>query len=322
MIRKSLMSTAVLTAAVMGFALPAYAHNAWLLPSTTVLSDTEQSITVDAGASTAPFEANHAAMSVDGIKVYAPDGSMGAADNIARSRYRSTFDVRIDKPGTWRIGIENTGVTGSFKVDGEQWMVGRRRGPGAGGPNAGGANAGAPGAGGPGAGGPGAGGPGGAGGGSGGRPRIDPSRMVASVDDIPANATDLDLTQMMGRNEFFVSAGEPSDTLFKPTGQGLEFVPVTLPTDLVSNEPGQFRFLIDGKPAAGLEVEIIPGGRRYRETDGMQKLTTDDQGLLTVQWPIAGMYWLNASLSDSSPSHPKAAKRRMSYTATLEVMAP
>lgn len=309
MICKPQIFAALSAAAAMGLALPAYAHNAWLLPSATVLSDTEQSITVDAGASTAPFEANHAAMNVDGIKVYAPDGSMGAAENVARSRYRSTFDVRIDKPGTWRIGIENTGVMGSFKVDGEQWMVGRRRGPGGGGPNAGGPNAGGPGA-------------GGSAGAPGGRPRIDPSRIVASVDDIPANATDLDLTQMMGRNEFFVSAGEPSDTLFKPTGQGLEFVPVTLPTDLVSNEPGQFRFLIDGKPAAGLEVEVIPGGRRYRESDAAQKLTTDDQGLLTVQWPIAGMYWLNASLTDTSPSHPRAAKRRMSYTATLEVMAP
>lgn len=307
MIRKSLF----FTAAALSLAAPAFAHNQWLLPSTTVLSDTQQSVTVDAGASTAPFEPNHNALNVDGVKVWAPDGSMGAIENAAKSKYRSTFDVRIDKPGTWRIGMENAGVSGSFKVDGEPWMVGRRRGP-------------PPGA--PGAGGPGAGGPGGAGapgaGGSGGRPQIDPSHIVAGVDDIPANATDLDLTETMGRNEFFVSAGEPSDALFTPTGKGLEFVPVTLPTDLVSNEPGQFRFLVDGKPAAGLEVEVIPGGRRYRDTDGSQKLKTDDQGVLTVQWPIAGMYWINASLTDAKPSHPKAGKRRMTYTATLEVLAP
>lgn len=318
MIRKSLL----FTVAVCGLSLPASAHNAWFLPSTTVLSDTQQSVTVDAGASTAPFEANHAPMNIEGVKIWAPDGSMGAPENAARSRYRSTFDVKIDKPGTWRIGMENAGVSGSFKVDGEPWMVGRRRGPppGAGGPGAGAPGAAAPGAGGPPMGGPGAGGP--AEGGPGGRPRIDPSHIVASVDEIPANATDIDLTETMGRNEFFVTAGEPSETLFTPTGKGLEFLPVTLPTDLVSNEPAQFRFLVDGKPAAGLEVELIPGGRRYRESDGTQKLVTDSEGVLTVTWPMAGMYWLNASLTDARPSNPKASKRRMSYTATLEVLAP
>ena len=334
MIRK----TALLAAVAFGFIQPASAHNAWLLPSTTVLSDTNQSVTVDAAASTAPFEANHQALGADMVKVWAPDGTMGKVENPSRGRYRSTFDVKIDKPGTWRIGMENSGVSGTFKVNGESWMVGRRRGPPAGAPGAGGPGAGGPGApGGPGQGAPGAppamaggnppappaGAPaGGPQGGPGGRPQIDPSHIVATVDEIPAGATDLDLTETAGRNEFFVSAGEPSDALFKPVGKGLEFVPVTLPTDLVSNEPGQFRFLVDGKPAAGLEVEVIPGGRRYREADQTQKLKTDAQGLLTVNWPGAGFYWMNASLIDTKPANPKATKRRMSYTATLEVLAP
>lgn len=316
-----------LLAAAAGIAAPAAAHNAWLLPSTTVLSDTVQSVTVDMGASTAPFEPNHQPLPAENVKVWAPDGSMGKVENASRGRYRSTFDVKIDKPGTWRIGMENNGIGGTFKVNGEPWMVGRRRGPA---PSPGAAPSappagqgmmpppGAP-AGAPGAGGPRAGGPAGA---PGGRPQIDPSHIVATVDEIPAGATDLNLTETVGRNEFFVTAGEPSDALFKPTGIGLEFVPVTLPTDLVSNEPGQFRFLVDGKPAAGLEVEVIPGGRRYRESDKTQKLKTDAQGLLTVNWTGAGFYWLNASLTDDKPSNPKAAKRRMSYTATLEVLAP
>ena len=307
MIRKALL----FTVAAAGLAMPALAHNAWFLPSTTVLSDTQQSVSVDAGTSTAPFEPNHNAMNIDGVKVWAPDGSMGTPENAAKSRYRSTFDVKIDKPGTWRIGMENAGISGSFKVDGEPWMVGRRRGPP---PGAGAAGAGA-GTGAPPMGAQGRGGPGD-------RPRIDPSHIVASVDDIPANATDVELTETMSRNEFFVTAGEPSDALFKPAGKGLEFVPVTLPTDLVSDEPAQFRFLVDGQPAAGIEVEIIPGGRRYRTTDETQKLKTDGEGILTVNWPVAGMYWLSTTVTDSKPSQRKASKRRMSYTATLEVLAP
>ncbi|MDE8651495.1 DUF4198 domain-containing protein [Novosphingobium album (ex Liu et al. 2023)] len=321
MLRKSLLAAAIATMAV---SAPAHAHRAWLLPSITVLSDLTQMVTVDAGASTDPFVSDHAPMNVDGIQVWAPDGSMGKIENVGKGRYRTTFDVAIDKPGTWRIGMASSSVMGSFKVNGEDWMVGgRRRGPG--GPGAGGAGAGGPGAGANAAGrpmgatppaggeGPGEGGP---------RRMIDPSHMVASVDDIPAGATDLNLTQMDNRNEFFVTAGEPTDTLFKPTGKGLEMVPITPPTDLVANEPGKFRFLVDGKPAPDLKVTVIPGGQRYREADHAQELTTDRDGVLTVAWPVAGFYWVNASLADDKPSVAKASKRRMSYTVTLEVVAP
>lgn len=280
---------ALLNAAAMAFASPAAAHNAWLLPSTTVLSDTGQSVTVDAGASTAPFEADHAPLSAENVKVWAPDGTMGRIENAARLRYRSTFDVRIDKPGTWRIGIEIGGLSGSFTVGGEAWTLGRRRGP----PPAPGAVPAAP-----------------------------PARSIASIDDLPEGAADLDFTETSGRNEFFVTAGAPDGALFAPTGKGLEFVPETPPTDLVASEAANFRFLIDGQPAAGLVVEVIPGGRRYRSDSTSQSLTTDAQGRVTVNWPGAGFYWLNAAATDTRPAHPKARQRRMTYTATLEVLAP
>lgn len=269
-------------------ATSAAAHNQWILPSTTVLSDTGQSVTVDMGASTAPFEADHAAIPADGVKVWAPDGTMGTIENAARLRYRSTFDVRIDKPGTWRIGTQAEMITGTFKVDGEVWTLGRRRGPP---PAPGTAPAG-------------------------------PPRSIASLAELPAIATDLDLAEVSTRNEFFVTAGAPTDTLFAPTGKGLEFVPVTPPTDLVADTPGQFRFLIDGKPAAGLEVKVVPQGRRYRSTDASQTLSTDAQGMVTVSWPDAGFYWLNVTANDTRPANPRARTRRMSYTATLEVLAP
>jgi uncharacterized GH25 family protein len=345
MLRKTLLLAA---SGVLGLVAPAHAHNAWLLPSITVVADTNQSITVDAGTSTAPFEANHNAMNIDAIKVWAADGTMGKIENPSRGRYRSTFDVRIDKPGTWRIGLENANVSGTFKVDGEAWAVGRRRfgGPGpqgqgaqgqgaqgqgaqgaqvpqaaqamAGGRMGGPGAAPAPGAATPAA--PGTGGPVAPGGQ--GRPIIDAAHTVASVDDIPANATDLDLTESFSRNEFFVTAGAPTEATFRPTNKGLEFVPVTLPNDLVSNEPGKFRFLVDGKPAAGLKVEVIPGGRRFRQTDETQQLTTDATGTVTIKWPVAGFYWLSTSTTDDKPANPRATKRRMIYIATLEVVAP
>jgi uncharacterized GH25 family protein len=119
-----------------------------------------------------------------------------------------------------------------------------------------------------------------------------------------------------------VTAGAPTDTVLRPTSKGLEMVPITHPDDLVADEPGKFRFLVDGKPAVALKVTVVPGGQRYRDGEKAQELVADADGVVTVAWPVAGFYWLNANISDDKPSAPKASKRRLSYTATLEVVAP
>ena len=286
MIRKAIL----LAAAGLCVAAPAHAHRQWFLPSTTILADTNHGVTVEAAASTDPFKPDHRPMRTEAIKVWAPDGSMGAIENAATGNYRSVFDVKIDKPGTWRIGTVSDAVTGRFKVGGETWMVGGRR---PGGPTPATAQ-GAPAA----------------------------PKFVASAAEIPANATEIDLTEVQSRNEFFVTAGAPTETLLKPAGKGLEMVPLTHPTDLVADEPGKFQFLVDGEPAAGVTVTVVPGGQRFRDAEGSQELTTGTDGTVTVPWPVAGYYWLNATANDEKPSAGRATKRRMSYTATLEVLAP
>jgi len=39
-----------------------------------------------------------------------------------------------------------------------------------------------------------------------------------------------------------------------------------------------------------------------------------------VTWPEAGMYWLETGTEDKKTSVKQAAKRRLSYVATLEVL--
>ncbi|MEG3089432.1 DUF4198 domain-containing protein [Sphingomonas sp. PB4P5] len=305
----------LLTAAAL-LSIPAglSAHRMWLLPSGTTFSGTTSWVTVDAAISNDLFFLDHQPGRLEGIKVWQPDGSPGELKNGATGRYRSTFDVQLDKPGTWKIGSEMSGVSGSFKIGGVEKRVGGRRGPppGAGGPGAGGGA-------GQFVGGPGGGRP--APGAAGGQPGAmrEPPLTVA---DIPAGATDVKLTELLSRNEIYVTAGEPTTMVFKPTNKGLEFAPVTHPSELVSGEAAKFRFLIDGKPAAGLKVSVIPGGKRYRDAEGGMELTTGADGLLTVTWPTAGMYWLNANATDSKTSTPRATERRMAYSTTLEVMAP
>lgn len=146
------------------------------------------------------------------------------------------------------------------------------------------------------------------------------ANRVDSVDQIPANATDIALTENHSRNEIFVTSGEPTE--IKASNTGLEMIPLTHPAELVQNEPARFRFIIDGKPAAGLKVDLVAGGKRYRDAEGAFEVVTDADGIATVNWTMPGMFWLNASASDNKPSVARATQRRMSYTTTLEVMAP
>ena len=139
---------------------------------------------------------------------------------------------------------------------------------------------------------------------------------------VPADATELQVNQSVGRIETFVTVGKPSTDVFKPSGVGLELVPVTHPNDLVVGEPARFQFLIDGKPAAGLDVELIPGNSRYRDKLDERKYTTDAEGRVSLAFDAPGMYWLSASAKDDKVAIKQAKERRLSYAATIEVMAP
>ncbi|PLR20587.1 DUF4198 domain-containing protein [Caulobacter zeae] len=125
-------------------------------------------------------------------------------------------------------------------------------------------------------------------------------RFRGSADDfakqVPAGAADLKTIKSFNRNETFVTRGAPTDTVLKPTGKGLELVPVTHPNDVVATEAATFKFLIDGKPAADLEVTFVPGNSRYRATPGEIKVKTGADGAVKFTLPEAGMYWLNASV--------------------------
>ena len=138
--------------------------------------------------------------------------------------------------------------------------------------------------------------------------------------EVPANAQNLQVSESAGRVETFVTAGKPTADALKPTNVGLELAPVTHPNDLYAGDPATFRFLIDGKPAAKLEIEIIAGGTRYRDQQQEIKVVTDDNGQFSVTWPEPGMYWLETSLQDDKTSIKQAKQRRVSYVATFEVL--
>jgi uncharacterized GH25 family protein len=137
---------------------------------------------------------------------------------------------------------------------------------------------------------------------------------------IPANAKNVQVSEMDSRVETFVTQGSPGGGALKPTNKGLELVPVTQPNDLMANEKATFQLLVDGKPAANIKVVAINGATRYRNAQDEMDTTTDKDGKFAFTWPSAGMYWVNASTEDTNTSVKEAKQRRLAYTATLEVL--
>ncbi|WP_374447500.1 DUF4198 domain-containing protein [Stella sp.] len=263
---------AAAAAAVLALSLPiaAEAHRAWLLPSATVLSGADVWVTVDAAVSNDLFFFEHQPLRLDGLRVTAPDGSPARPENQATGRYRSTFDVRLEQPGTYKLAVVNAGLFASWKENGQtrRW-------------------------------------------------RGSPERFAAEV---PKDAPDLRVTQSQSRMEVFVTSGKPSGTVLKPTGEGLELAPVTHPNDLAVGNAARFRFLLDGRPAAGLKVTVIRGGIRYRDKLEEMTLTTGEDGGFAVTWKEPGMYWVEASVRDGNAAIKEAKERRAGYSTTLEVL--
>jgi uncharacterized GH25 family protein len=123
---------------------------------------------------------------------------------------------------------------------------------------------------------------------------------------------------MQRRVETFVTVGTPTEV--KAVGSGLEAVPAKHPNDLYAGESAQFRFMLDGKPAKDLAVEIIAGGTRYRDSPAAMELKTDMDGMVTVTWPAPGLYWVDAEIKDEKATVPGVKKRTAAYNATFEVL--
>lgn len=269
--------------------LSAQAHRAWMLPSATVLSGEAPWITVDAAISNDLFYFEHFPMRLEGI---------GEAEAPTGMRARQPAKLDVIAPDGSRVEPQN-GALGryrtTFDVPLEQkgtyklavvneGLFARYSESGK------------------------------------------PQRWMGRAEDfaaqVPADAQDLEVTQSSSRMEVFVTSGNPTDSVLEPTGRGLELSPVTHPNDLFAGEAAEFVFLLDGQPAAGVEVSVIPGGIRYRDELKESKLTSDAEGKVSITWPEAGMYWLEAEASSQDGVTAPATQRRASYSATLEVLAP
>ncbi|MEN1927504.1 DUF4198 domain-containing protein [Luteimonas sp. MJ250] len=285
---KKTLALALALAAVLP--MTASAHKQWIIPSQAVVNGGDVWVTFDAAVSNQLFFPDHVPMRLDGITVTAPDGSSAELANGATGKYRSTFDVELAQQGTYRIANAGSGM--SARWDTAESLAAKAKAEAAGmpaGPDA-----------------------------RGGFLRSATAEDLATK--VPKDAQNLEVTETVRRVETFVTNGAPNATALAATGTGIELEPVTHPNDLFAGEEATFRILVDGKPAAGLEFEIVRGGTRYRNAQDDIAATTDAEGLLRVTWPDAGIYWLETGLQDDKASLPQATGRRLGYVATLEVL--
>lgn len=136
--------------------------------------------------------------------------------------------------------------------------------------------------------------------------------------NVPQKAEDLMVAERVGRVETFVTKGKPSQVA--PVGKGMELVADPHPNDLYAGETTGFTLLVDGKPATGLEVEIVGDGSRYRDSVEEIKVKTDDKGQFSVKWPRAGLFWVHADTTSDKTTVPAAKRRNISYVGTFEVL--
>lgn len=272
-----------------------HAHRQWLLPSSTILSNADTWVTIDAAVSNEVFFFDHVPLRLTNLTITAPDGTSVQAENTSTGKYRSTFDIHLNKAGTYRVAMVNNTVFANWTENGQ--------------------------------------------------PRTFRGTADAFAKEVPAKAEGLQTSRMSSRVETFITNGKPSKDALKPTGVGLELVPVTHPNDLVTGEAFTFQLLNNGKPAAGLTVTLIAGGIRYRDSLGEVKFTTDAEGKFTATVKDPGMYWINTTTgagrgpggpgagpggprpAGSGPGGPGAAGPgrmpagdRGSYTATIEIL--
>ncbi|EMB17852.1 putative secreted protein [Rhodopirellula europaea 6C] len=247
-----------------------YAHKVWLLPSQTVFSGPEPWLTVDAAVSNDLFYFNHFPLGLDNLVITAPDGTHVDAENKAKGKYRSVFDLPLTQRGTYRVAVVNDGAFASWEENGK-----RRRWRGS---------------------------------------------AAAIESEIPADATNLRITESFGRVETFVTNGAPSLDALQPVGKGIELIPVTHPNDLYSGETATFRFLVNGQPQKDMEIVVIQGGTRYRSSQEEINVTTNEEGEFQVTWDEPGMYWIETSHQDDETKIKNAVGRRMSYAGTFEVL--
>ena len=111
----SKLNKSLVALALAGIALSAHAHKPWLLPSSTIVEGKEAWVTIDAAISEGLFDVDHQPLKIDTVVITGPDGAKLEKQNVANGKMRNSFDLKLPKPGTYKIELVSKSVFGSYK---------------------------------------------------------------------------------------------------------------------------------------------------------------------------------------------------------------
>lgn len=93
------------------FAQPAHAHRAWILPHNTVLAGDSPMVTMDAAISNDIFVMDYHAFNANNLAAWDTNGNELSMENIHTGRFRTSFDLTLEQPGTYRVASAAAGLS-------------------------------------------------------------------------------------------------------------------------------------------------------------------------------------------------------------------
>lgn len=103
--------------------LQASAHRPWLMPTQTQVDGKEPVVIIDGAVSEDLFEFDHMALKFNGAMVTDPDGAVTPAPEAVSLKSRSSFELKLPKPGTYKVSMASKNMMASWKegVETRRW---------------------------------------------------------------------------------------------------------------------------------------------------------------------------------------------------------
>ncbi len=139
---------------------------------------------------------------------------------------------------------------------------------------------------------------------------------------IPSGATVVSDFQSLTLAETYVSVGAPDRAALAARGKGLEFVPVTHPSDLYAGEDFEFVVQYDGKPLPAQKVEVTEAVWTSDRTPAVETLESDASGRVRLKLARAGTFLALARHRSPAPAGAPVPEYSNSYTLAFHVLTP
>ena len=119
---------------------------------------------------------------------------------------------------------------------------------------------------------------------------------------LPKGAQDVVTKRFNVSTVSYITWQAPDGKVLELSGKGFEMAGPTHPSDVVAGEEVRFQFFVDGKPAAGVNVELTPHDTKNRNDRMAQQLTSNAEGMLVFTPEMAGPWYLAAKFEHDHTS--------------------